>query len=42
MVGGDVVVVLGSTLGGSGVFSGMDGAWFERVCLQLAFGADAA
>lgn len=41
-VGGDVVVVLGSTLAGSGVFSGMDGAWFERVCLQIAFGASVA
>lgn len=34
----DVVVLLGSTLAGAGVFSGMDGAWFERVCACLALG----
>ena len=34
----DMVVLLGSTLAGSGVFSGMDGAWFERVCACLALG----
>lgn len=39
---GDVVVFLGSTLRGAGVFSGMDGAWFERVCAHLALGAAAA
>eukprot|EP00903_Cladosiphon_okamuranus_P008720 g8352.t1 len=40
--GGDargMVVLLGSTLAGSGVFSGMDGAWFERVCACLALGS---
>lgn len=40
--GGNVVVLLGSTLRGSGVFSGMDGGWFERVCAHIALGnADA-
>lgn len=39
---GDMVVLLGSTLAGSGVFSGMDGAWFERVCACLALGAAGA
>lgn len=32
----DMVVLLGSTVGGAGVFSGMDGAWFDRVCAHLA------
>lgn len=32
----DMVVLLGSTVGGVGVFSGMDGGWFERVCAYLA------
>lgn len=34
----DMVVLLGSTLAGAGVFSGMDGAWFERVCACLSLG----
>lgn len=40
--GGDVVVLLGSTLTGTGVFSGLDGKWFERVCAFLALGPAAA
>lgn len=36
--GGGVVVLLGSTLTGVGVFSGLDGDWFERVCAFLALG----
>lgn len=36
---GEVAVLLGSTLSGAGVFSGMDGAWFERVCANLALAA---
>lgn len=42
--GGDgsrMVVLLGSTLAGAGVFLGMDGAWFERVCACLALGPKA-
>eukprot|EP00752_Nemacystus_decipiens_P006524 g5875.t1 len=38
----DMVVLLGSTLAGSGVFSGMDGAWFERVCACLSLGSAGA
>ncbi|CAM9187215.1 unnamed protein product [Ectocarpus sp. 6 AP-2014] len=36
--GGDLMVLLGSTLAGATVLSGMDGAWFERVCAFLALG----
>ncbi len=39
-VGGeDIAVLLGSTLAGAGVFSGLDGAWFGRVCAYLSLGA---
>lgn len=38
--GQDIAVLLGSTLAGTGVFSGLDGAWFGRVCAYL--GLDAA
>ena len=37
-----VVVLLGSTLGGTGVFSGADGAWFERVCAHVALGTESS
>lgn len=40
--GGDSVVLLGSTLAGESVLSGMDGAWFERVCAFLALAPAAA
>lgn len=38
----DVVVLLGSTLGGTGVFSGADGTWFERVCAHLALATESS
>lgn len=31
----NMAILLGSTVGGVGVFSGMDGGWFERVCVHL-------
>lgn len=33
--GAVTTVLLGSTLRGTGVFSGQDAAWFERVCAHL-------